>query len=176
MVSQRDHVLSILRPLSNFLFLFIFFFPSINELHPRTKIISTQTVVDSFCSLRTGFVSIRFPPNSIFFARETNVGKKRNERREGRNEEEGKEKRTADRMFAEDFRAVELLPFTATPITSYWISKDWNCYLTFLKTHITIFSRISDAPSCYSCSVAAQQITRYIMSLSTNCKRSQAIY
>lgn len=166
---------SILRPLS--IFSPFFLSPSINELHPRTKIISTQTVVDSFCSLRTRFVSIRFPPNSIFFARETNVEKKkRNERREGRNAEEGKEKRAADGMFAEDFRAVELLPFTAAPITSYWISKDWNCYLTFLKTHITIFSRIPDAPSCYSCSVAAQQITRYIMSLSTNCKRFQTIY
>ena len=165
------------RSLPSFLFFFSFF-------PPLTNFILDKNNFNTDCRWLFLFVKNRICKHSFstkldFLCARTNVLVGRGEEKEREkkverrkrgttNEREGR-KREQPMGCSRGFQSGGITSIYSGPITSYWISKDWNCYLTFLKTHITIFSRIPDAPSCYFCSVAVQRIICYVMLLPANC-------
>ena len=176
-------------PLFFLSFFFLFFFS------PLTNSILDKNNFNTDCRWQFLFVKNRICKHSFstkldFLCARTNVlvgekrererkkkGRRKKERnderarareREREREREGR-KREQPMGCSRGFQSGGITSIYSGPITSYWISKDWNCYLTFLKTHITIFSRIPDAPSCYFCSVAVQRIICYVMLLPANC-------
>lgn len=149
----------------------LFFF-----LSPLTNSILYKNNFNADCRWQFLFVKNRICKHSFstkldFLCARTNVPAEKGRRRRKRataNARKGR-KREQPMGCSRGFQSSGITSIYSGPITSYWISKDWNCYLTFLKTHITIFSRIPDAPSCYFCSVGVQRIICCIMLLSTNC-------